>query len=142
MSRKAASRPSIAITPENKCSFCASSKCCTYITQQIDTPRSKSEFDFLLWQLAHQNVQAYRDEDGWFLLFNTPCQHLLPGGGCNIYERRPQICRDYDNDYCEYDEPAEENFELFFDGYDSLLRYCRKRFKNWDKWVAKKARKS
>ena len=36
-------------TPETKCSFCHNSKCCTYITQQIDTPRTKRDFDVLLW---------------------------------------------------------------------------------------------
>ena len=132
---------SIKISPETKCSFCYNSKCCTYVTQQIDTPRTKGEFDFLLWQLSHQNVQAYKDEDGWFLMFNTPCQHLQPDGGCGIYATRPQICRDYDNDYCEYDEPAEKNFEIFFDSYETLLTYCRKRFKKWDKRFEKKKKK-
>lgn len=92
-----------------------------------------SDFDTLLWQLSHHNVQAYKDEDGWFLLVNTRCQHLLENGGCGIYETRPQICRDHSNDYCEYDSPAEEGFELFFNGYESLLRYCRKRYKSWDR---------
>lgn len=128
----------LTITPENKCSFCYQSKCCTYVTQQIDTPRTKSEFDFLLWQLSHRNIQAYKDEDGWFLMFNTPCQHLQANGDCGIYESRPQICRDYDNDFCEYDEPAEKNFEIFFDSYETLLKYCRKRFKRWDKRFTKK----
>ncbi len=123
---------------KNKCSLCTNSKCCTYITQQIDTPRSMDEFDVLLWQLAHRDVQAYKDEDGWFLLINTPCLHLLPGRGCGIYDSRPQICRTHSNDYCEYDTPAEEGFELFFDGYDSLLTYCRKRYKRWDKRFKKK----
>ncbi len=122
----------IAVETENKCSLCRNSQCCTYITQQLDTPRSMAEFDTLLWQLSHRDVQAYKDEDGWFLLINNPCQHLLQGGGCAIYETRPQICRDHDNDYCEYDAPAEDGFELFFDGYESLLAYCRKRFKRWD----------
>ncbi len=138
MSKDTAKRRVIAITPETKCGFCYDSKCCTYITQQIDTPKTKEEFDFLLWQLSHENVQAYKDEDGWFLLYNTRCGHLQPDGRCGIYDTRPQICRDYDNDYCEYDEPAEKNFEIFFDGYDSLLKYCRKRFKKWDKRFAKK----
>ena len=123
---------------DTKCTLCHSSKCCTYITQQIDTPRSKQDFDVLLWQLSHQSVQVYKDEDGWFLLVNTPCLHLLEDGGCGIYDVRPQICRDHSNEYCEYDAPAEEGFELFFDGYDSLLKYCRKRYKNWDKRFKKK----
>jgi len=123
----------ITITPENKCSFCQGSKCCTYISQQIDTPRSMDAFDFLLWQLSHRDVQLYKDEDGWFLLVNNPCLHLLPNGGCEIYEKRPKICRDHSNDYCEFDAPAEDGFELYFDGYGALEKYCKKRFKNWDK---------
>ncbi|HKJ86903.1 MAG TPA: YkgJ family cysteine cluster protein [Gammaproteobacteria bacterium] len=124
---------SVEISPETKCGFCTNSKCCTYVSQEIDTPRSKYDFEHLLWQLSHRNVQAYKDDDGWYLLFNTPCNHLLADGRCGIYEERPQICRDYSNDYCEFDSPAEEGFELFFDGYQSLLTYCRKRFKRWGK---------
>ena len=123
----------MAVSLENKCTRCNNSKCCTYVTQQIDTPRSMNDFDVLLWQLSHRDVQLYKDEDGWFLIINTPCLHLLPGGGCGIYEERPQICRSHSNDYCEYDAPAEEGFEVFFDGYESLRLYCKKRFKGWDK---------
>jgi len=121
------------VTPETKCSYCTNSKCCTYITQQVDTPRSKQDFDHLLWQLAHRDVQLYKDEDGWFLLINNICMHLGKGGICGIYDTRPQVCREYSNDYCELDESAEEGFELFFDGYDALLKYCKKRYKRWGK---------
>lgn len=98
----------------------------------METPRSKDDFDHLLWQLAHNNIQAYKDEDGWFLLINNTCDHLQPDGRCGIYDTRPQVCRDYSNNYCEYDAPAEEGFQLFFDGYESLLKYCRQRFRKWD----------
>lgn len=91
------------------------------------------DFDHLLWQLAHKDMQVYKDEDGWFLLANNPCRFLLPKGGCGIYETRPQVCRDYSNDFCEYDEPPEDNFEHYFRDYEALLAYCRKRFKSWDK---------
>ena len=124
------------MTPETKCGYCTNSKCCTYITQQIDTPRSMLDFDQLLWQVSHQNVQAYKDEDGWFLLINNTCSHLQSGGRCGIYDVRPQICRTYDNDYCEYDESAEANFELFFENYAGLLKYCKERFKSWDRRLA------
>ena len=127
------------ITAENKCSFCAGTKCCTYITQAIDKPRTKSDFDTLLWQLAHNNVQAYKDEDGWFLIFYTQCQFLESDGRCGIYDTRPQMCRDYSNDYCEFDSPAEEGFELFFPDYNSLLEYCRGRFKKWDRRFKQRA---
>lgn len=125
------------MTAETKCGFCTNSKCCTYITQPIETPRAKQDFDYLLWQISHQNVQIYKDSDGWFLLVNNPCNHLQSGGRCGIYETRPQICREYTNDFCEYDEPAENGFDLFFESYDDLLRYCRTRFKTWDQRVPK-----
>ncbi|SCZ66127.1 YkgJ family cysteine cluster protein [Thiohalomonas denitrificans] len=126
-------RKQIEITPENKCSFCTGSKCCTYVTQAIETPRSKAEFEHLLWQVSHRDVEVYKDDDGWFLMFNTPCLHLRSDGGCGIYEARPTICREHSNDFCEYDEPAEKGFDLYFPDHDTLLTYCRKRFKSWDK---------
>jgi len=115
----------------NKCDLCTNSKCCTYVTQQIDTPRSKYDFEILLWQVSHQGVGAYKDEDGWFVMFDSRCNHLLGDGRCNIYEDRPAICRSHSNDYCEYDAPAEDGFELYFPDYETLLRYCRQRFKRW-----------
>ena len=116
---------------ESKCQRCTNSKCCTYFTQAIDGPRSKQDFEHLLWQISHRGVEVYKDSSGWYLLVNTPCAHLRYDGGCGIYETRPQICRDYNNDFCEYDAPAEEGFDLFFKNYEALLAYCKKRFKRW-----------
>lgn len=124
-------RPTVAITPENKCSFCTG-KCCTYVTQHLDTPRSMADFDLLLWQVSHRGVHVYKDEDGWFLLFQARCTHLSPQGRCRIYAERPTICREHSNEYCEYDLAAEEGFELYFDTYEALLTYCRRRFRTWD----------
>ncbi|MDH5446740.1 MAG: YkgJ family cysteine cluster protein [Gammaproteobacteria bacterium] len=117
----------------NKCAKCTQSICCTYTTQEIPAPRSKDDFDHMLWQMAHQDIQIYKDEDGWFLVANNECRFLLPTGGCQIHATRPQVCRDYSNDFCEYDEPAEKHFDHYFKTYENLLTYCRKRFKNWDK---------
>ncbi len=124
----------IKITPENKCGFCTNSTCCTYITQEMDTPRSIDDFDALLWQLAHENVQIYKDEDGWYLLINNRCKYLVNDGRCAIYETRPQVCREHSNDDCEFNTAAGfDDFERYYPNYESLLKYCRKRFKNWDK---------
>jgi Fe-S-cluster containining protein len=120
-------------SPEKKCSACKGSTCCTYITQQIDTPRSKRDFSNLLWQVSHRGVHAFRDEGVWYLLFEGRCTHLLPDGRCGIYETRPHVCRKHSNDYCELDAPREEGFELHFHNYDELLKYCKKKFKHWDK---------
>lgn len=118
----------------NKCSRCISSICCTYTTEALGVaPRSKADFDHLLWQVSHQGVELYKDDGEWYLMFLGRCEHLQPDGGCGIYEQRPQICRDYDNDWCEYDAPAEKGFELHFRNYAELLTYCQKRFKSWGK---------
>ncbi|MGI9303894.1 MAG: YkgJ family cysteine cluster protein [Gammaproteobacteria bacterium] len=123
----------VTVTAENKCGFCTNSKCCTYITQEVDTPRSKYDFEHLLWQVSHENVKAYKDDEGWYLLVESRCTHLQPDGRCGIYENRPQICRDHSNDYCEFDSPAEDGFDHYFPDYNSLLKYCKKRFKRWQR---------
>lgn len=125
-------KSNIEITPENKCSFCTGSICCTYVTQHIDAPRSKVDFQHLLWQVSHDNVKAYKDEDGWTLLIETKCQHLQIDGACGIYTTRPQICRDHSNEYCEFDAPSEDGFDLYFQNYEDLLAYCKKRFRRWE----------
>lgn len=130
----------VEITSENKCSFCKGSYCCTYITQQIDTPRSMEDFDTLLWQVSHQDTEAYKDDDGWFLLLPTRCMHLEADGRCAIYEERPQVCREHTNDDCEFDGLAgADDFDLYFKDYKALNTYCKKRYKRWDnrfkKWA-------
>ena len=121
----------IEITPENKCSFCTGSICCTYVTHHIDAPRSKEDFQHLLWQVSHDHVKVYKDEDGWTLLIEGKCQHLMVNGDCGIYDRRPAICREHSNDYCEYDAPSEDGFDMYFQNYEDLLAYCKKRFRRW-----------
>jgi len=131
--KRAEIKITVEMTPENKCSFCTGSICCTYTTEQLETPKSMVDFDHILWQISHENIQVYKDEDGWYLLINNKCSHLQSNGGCGIYEQRPRVCREYSNDYCEYDAPATEGFELFFEDYKALLKYCNKRFKSFSK---------
>ncbi len=121
----------VLVETQNKCDLCTNSKCCTYVTQQIDTPRSKYDFEILLWQVSHKKVKAYKDCDGWFVLFEADCTHLEHDGRCGIYEDRPTICRTHENEFCEYDAPAEDGFDLYFPNYQNLLAYCEKRFKKW-----------
>jgi Fe-S-cluster containining protein len=116
---------------DNKCSRCTGTICCTYITEAVDTPRSKADFRHLLWQVSHQNIEIYKDDSGWYLLINGRCEHIQDNGACGIYEDRPEICRDYSNDWCEYDESAVKGFEYYFRNYRELLTYCKKRYKNW-----------
>lgn len=118
---------------KEKCAKCPGTICCSYFTEALTTPRSKADFQHMLWQISRENIEIYKDEDGWFLLINQPCIHLKPDGACGIYSDRFPVCREYSNDWCEMDEPADKHFELYFKSYAELLNYCKKRFKTWDK---------
>ena len=121
----------IEIPVDNKCSRCTGTICCTYITEALDTRRSKNDFKHLLWQVSHQNIEIYKDESGWYLLISGRCEHIQDNGACGIYEDRPEICREYSNDWCEFDESAEKGFIHHFRNYQELLSYCKKRYKRW-----------
>lgn len=116
----------------SKCFKC-SRFCCKYITVKIPAPRTMREFDGLLWQLAHEKVKAFRDAGGWHLLVETPCTHLDGRGKCAIYANRPITCREHSNVVCEYDGPVSESAACWFDSYEALDAFCRKRFATWDR---------
>jgi len=129
------------LSSEEKCNYCTNTTCCTYITHQIDSPRSLEDFDTLLWQVSHESTQLYKEDGDWYLLINNRCMHIQEDGRCGIYEKRPQVCRDHSNDDCEFNTPAgPDDFDLFFGGYEALDKYCRKRFKGWDKRFEKFSR--
>lgn len=122
----------IRISSTTKCSYCEGAKCCHYVTQAIETPRSMYDFSHIQWQVSHDGVEVYKDSDKtWYISFTTTCKKLLPDGHCSIYEKRPQICRDYKNDWCEFDEPASKHWLIHFKDYESVNAYCKKRFKTW-----------
>jgi len=118
---------------DKKCSKCTKSICCVSINQKIKAPKAREDFDNLLWQVSHEGVNIFKDADGWFLHIATRCMHLGAGGVCNIYDQRPWVCRDYDNDFCEFDESIAEASELFFSTFEQFNTYCKTRFKKWDK---------
>lgn len=121
------------ISIDRKCSRCKKSICCNSINQPIPTPRTREDFEHLIWQVSHENINIFKDIEGWFLHVDTNCMHLQPGGICGIYEKRPWVCREYSNDFCEYDETIPEASEYFFTTSEQLEKYCRKRFKQWDR---------
>ncbi|MDD2702082.1 MAG: YkgJ family cysteine cluster protein [Sideroxydans sp.] len=127
----------------NKCSSCKASSCCTYITQAIKKPRDQHDFQNLLWQVAHENVSVFKDDNGWFLLIDGRCEHLQPNGLCGIYATRPLACSDHSDDNCEFGKDMDDMFDLYFPDYDSLLQHCKKKFKHWgeEEQPAKKKKK-
>ena len=121
----------------SKCAAC-NQACCRYVTEKISAPRTIHDFDGLLWQLYHENVKAFRDATGWHLIIYNSCVHLKRDGKCAIYDNRPITCREHSVDDCEFDNPIDEAAIQYFDNYQSLENYCRKKFKTWDKRFLKK----
>jgi len=109
------------------CSMCAA-KCCRYFALEIDTPRSKNEFENLRWYLAHKGVSLYVQKRKWHLEIRNECQHLGKDNRCMIYNKRPEICKEHSNDTCEkIIDDFEHDFS--FDRIEELDEYINKRFK-------------
>ena len=93
------------------CEYCTA-KCCHYFALPIDTPETFQEFEYIRWYLLHDRAAVFKEDDDWYLLVYTVCQHLQPDNRCGIYETRPQICRDYSLKNCEYEDDWTYDFYL------------------------------
>jgi Fe-S-cluster containining protein len=98
---------------ENLCTFCTA-KCCRYFALPIETPTEWTDFDYIRWYLLHDRATVFVEDDCWYLLVHNRCKHLRDDNLCGIYEARPQICRDYTTDKCEYEDDwvYEQYFEM------------------------------
>ena len=85
------------------CDHCTA-KCCRYFALPIDTPKNRRDFDFIRWYLLHDRASVFTEDETWYILVHTVCKHLQPDQRCGIYETRPQICREYTTEDCEYDD--------------------------------------
>lgn len=111
-----------AVENHPQCAQCRPAKCCQYFSLQIDTPRSKRDYDDLLWMLAHRHVSVYIEETVWYLMVHTECTFLdKRTNRCTIYESRPQMCREHSVDDCEWHGDYE--FEEHFKSYEELERW-------------------
>ncbi|MCK5612259.1 YkgJ family cysteine cluster protein [Candidatus Pacearchaeota archaeon] len=103
-------------------------KCCKYVAIEIDTPETKEDFENIRWYVAHKNIIVYVDEDDvWHIEFQTTCEHLGEANKCQVYEKRPEICRQYDHDECHFHNDYEEKHT--FGNIEEIDKYIKKKFK-------------
>lgn len=102
------------------CDHCTA-KCCRYFALAIDTPEERRDFDFMRWYLLHDRASVFVDDESWYLLVHTTCKHLRPDNLCGIYETRPQICRDYTTDACEFDDDGV--YDKYFETAEQVVEY-------------------
>lgn len=95
------------------CDFC-DAKCCRYFALPIDKPSCKQDFDYLRWYLLHDGSSVFVEKGTWYLMVHSQCRHLRDDRRCGIYETRPDICREYSTNDCEYEEDwvYDQYFEL------------------------------
>ena len=103
------------------CSYCTA-KCCRYYALPIDTPTAWEDFDMLRWYLFHGRTALFVDDGVWYLMVYGDCEHLLADNRCGAYDTRPQICRSYSTDGCEYDDDA--CYDKFFETSDQIWEYA------------------
>ena len=95
---------------ETLCDHCTA-RCCKYFALPVDSPTTREDYDTLRWFLLHRDATLFTDDDTWYLLVHTECKHLQPDNRCGIYEVRPQVCREYSTEGCDYDD------DLVYDRY-------------------------
>ena len=114
------------ITQHPRCAQCLPAKCCRYFSLQIDTPRTKRDYDDLLWMIAHQQVSLYIEKRKWYLMVHTQCRFLdTDTNMCGIYDKRPMMCREHSVKECEWHGPYD--FEEHFKSYEELKKWMKRR---------------
>jgi uncharacterized protein len=102
------------------CDHCTA-KCCKYFAMPMDRPANRKDYDFIRWFLLHEQASAFVEDGTWYLLVHTQCKHLLPDNRCGIYQTRPQICREYTTEGCEFDEGWV--YEQYFETAEQVAEY-------------------
>jgi len=92
------------------CEHC-SGACCRYLAIEIDKPKSQRDHDDIRWYLLHEGINVFVEDGDWFIQIRTRCQQLGLDNLCQIYETRPEICREYEPKDCDYacDDPGYEH---------------------------------
>ncbi|MBW2966969.1 YkgJ family cysteine cluster protein [Candidatus Woesearchaeota archaeon] len=94
-----------------KCKKCGA-HCCKTVGVEIDTPKTKADFEFLKWYLFHEGVEVYKDRQGtWNVQFSTRCKKLDKDNMCSIYHERPEVCSGYSEERCDTGEEVVLSFE-------------------------------
>ncbi|HZZ71494.1 MAG TPA: YkgJ family cysteine cluster protein [Pirellulales bacterium] len=103
------------------CAYCTA-KCCRYFALPLEEPTEFKDFEFIRWFLLHHGATVFTEDDVWYLLQFSECRHLQADNRCGIYETRPQICRDYTTENCEYDDSWV--YDRYFETADQIGEYA------------------
>ncbi len=106
---------------ENLCNHCGA-KCCRYFALPLEAPTDWEDFEYIRWYLLHQGATVFIEDNEWYLLVHSRCKALRDDNLCGAYETRPQICRDYHTDNCEYED--DWVYEHYFENDRQVAEYA------------------
>lgn len=100
------------------------------------TPR---DHDQIRWYLLHENVSVWVQDGAWHLEVRVPCRHLEPDNRCGIYERRPDLCREYGwpEGTCELFED-DLRYDLYFDSAEAFEAWSRRELEKRERRLARR----
>lgn len=103
------------------CSYCTA-KCCRYFALPLDTPTTWEDFDHFRWYVMHGRSAIFVDDGTWYLCVWGDCKHLQADNRCGFYAERPQICRDYSFESCEFDNDG--CYDKYFEAPEQIWEYA------------------
>jgi len=74
----------------------------------------------------HENIIVYIEKKRWYLGILNKCKHLQDDHRCGVYENRPQICREYSTENCDY-HGGEYDFQILFTSAEQFRGYAEKK---------------
>ncbi|MFH1741515.1 MAG: YkgJ family cysteine cluster protein [bacterium] len=115
-----------------KQSICAKCKglCCKYITVDIEEPKDDEDLDNIRWYLIHDGISILVEDERWMVKVDARCKHLQADYQCAVYNRRPEACKQYDTENCDYRTVSENLPKAYreFEEYGRLRRYVKGRW--------------
>jgi Fe-S-cluster containining protein len=103
------------------CQYCTG-KCCKYFALPIEEPTTHHDFDYIRWYLLHERASVFIEDDIWYMMVHTRCKHLQEDNRCAAYATRPQICRDYTTEDCEYED--DWVYDKYFETPEQVEEYA------------------
>lgn len=110
------------------CEKCGA-RCCRYFCFEIEKPDTFEQFENVRWYLMHKNVSIHIDTEGdWYIRVDNRCNHLVQtpqGPRCDDYANRPNVCRRFSPEECDFTQ-GEYEVEELFNKPEELAAYARR----------------
>ncbi|MHC4842719.1 MAG: YkgJ family cysteine cluster protein [Planctomycetota bacterium] len=104
--------------------------CCRYFALPIETPEDEEDYDDIRWYLCHKDITVFKEDGDWYINIKNKCKHLSEKDfRCRIYNKRPNICRGYEESQCDLIE-GEYDYELHFTSDKQMEEYMKIKFGN------------